>query len=84
MRLVAKRGIQGAHASVLLVFAERSFDKVQDHVTTDFPDEDETDTDEVNPVLNHSPFSQLNANTCDQSQFGNGKETSEQGWAGLW
>ena len=33
-------------------------------------DEDDTNTDEVNPVLSCSPFSQLNAYTSDGSLFG--------------
>ena len=74
MRLVAEVGIQGAHAAVLsemlLDLAEWSSEKVQDHLTTDMPDEDDTDTDEINPMLSHSPFSQLSANTGDGFLFG--------------
>ena len=69
MRLVAEVGIQGAHAAVLsemlLELAELAYEKVQN-----VHDEFDTNTDEVNPVLPYSTFSQLNANTSDGCLFG--------------
>ena len=69
MRLVAEVGIQGAHAAVLsemlLELAELAYVKVQN-----IHDEVDTNTDEVNPVLPYSTFSQLNANTSDGCLFG--------------
>ena len=69
MRLVAEVGIQGAHAAVLsemlLELAELAYEKVQNNTSTDMHDEDHTNTDEVNPVLSYSPFSQLNFGDVD-------------------
>ena len=71
MRLVAEVGIQGAHAAVLSeMLLGLAYGKVQNKMATDFHDEDVTDTDEMDPGLPYSPFSQLNANTSDECLFG--------------
>ena len=70
LRLESKETTRLSSAKMLLGASGAGVRKVQNYMATDMHDDDDTDTDEVNPVLSCSPFSQLKANTCDGCLFG--------------